>query len=205
VRAAQHAAMAADPIAAILAAQHLSGYWQKPGAGYATKYRGTVWQLIFLDQLGADPANAQVRAACAYVLTHTQAASGGFAASGNIHEVTPPPLRVIHCLNGNVLRALVGFGWLPDERVQRAVDWQARAVTGDAPIRYYATTGPGFRCAANDGQPCAWGAIKALMALTRVPLEAELSRATLVRGVTISSTCSAGPARVTRRMPDSRR
>ena len=54
---ARATAMATDPIAAILAAQHPDGYWEKPGPGYATKYRGTVWQLIFLDQLGADPAD----------------------------------------------------------------------------------------------------------------------------------------------------
>jgi hypothetical protein len=70
VVAAQQAAMTADPIATILAAQHESGYWEKPGPGYATKYRGTVWQLIFLDQLGADPADARVRTACEYVLAH---------------------------------------------------------------------------------------------------------------------------------------
>jgi hypothetical protein len=169
VRAAQQAAMAANPIAAILAAQHADGHWEKPGPGYATKYRGTVWQLIFLDQLGADPANAQVRAGCEYVLAHSQASSGGFGASGTFDVRPPPPSRVIHCLNGNLLRALLGFGWLHDERVQRAIDWQARAITGDTTIRYFTTTGPGFRCAANDGQPCAWGAIKALLALARVP------------------------------------
>ena len=41
----RRAAMAADPIASMLAAQEPAGYWQKPGPGYATKYRGTVWQL----------------------------------------------------------------------------------------------------------------------------------------------------------------
>jgi hypothetical protein len=51
----RRAAMAADPIASILAAQEADGHWEKPGPGYATKYRGTVWQVIFLDQLGADP------------------------------------------------------------------------------------------------------------------------------------------------------
>jgi len=55
VRTAQRAAMRTNPIAAILHAQHPEGYWEKPGPGYATKYRGTVWQLMFLDQLGADP------------------------------------------------------------------------------------------------------------------------------------------------------
>jgi hypothetical protein len=45
VATSRRAAMAADPIASILAAQDPDGYWEKPGPGYATKYRGTVWQL----------------------------------------------------------------------------------------------------------------------------------------------------------------
>lgn len=171
VRAAQRAAMSAHPVASILAAQQPDGHWEKPGPGYATKYRGTVWQLIFLDQLGADGSDPRINAACAYVLAHTQASSGGFGASGAIQEAPPPPSRVIHCLNGNLLRALVGFGWLADMRVQHAIEWQARAITGEPPIQYFAsaTSGPHFACAANGGKPCAWGAIKALLALARVP------------------------------------
>src|SRR5687767_8294361 len=88
---AQRMAMAENPIAAILAAQHPDGYWEKPGPGYATKYRGTVWQLIFLDQLGADGADPHIKAACAYVLEHTQAVTGGFGASGAIGAAAPPP------------------------------------------------------------------------------------------------------------------
>jgi len=176
VRAAQAAAMAADPIAAMLANQHPDGYWVKPGAGYSPKYMGTVWQLVFLDQLGADPADPRVRAACEYVLAHTQAPCGGFGASGvSDGKGAPPNSRVVHCLNGNVLRALIGFGWLDDLRVQRSIDWQARAITGEGEGRRYksGTCGPGFACSANDGQPCAWGAIKALLALARVPLTAR--------------------------------
>ena len=104
--------MAADPIASMLAAQEPAGYWQKPGPGYATKYRGTVWQLIFLDQLGADPQDERVARACEYVLSHAQAENGGFGASGVAGAGPPPSSRVIHCLNGNLLRALIGFGWL---------------------------------------------------------------------------------------------
>lgn len=171
VRDAQAAAMRSDPIAAILAAQHADGYWVKPGPGYGPKYTGTVWQLIFLDQLGADGADPRVQRACAYVLAHSQAESGGFGTSGRVDEVRPPPSRVVHCLNGNLLRALLGFGWFEDERVQRAIDWQARSITGEAFDRYYqsGTSGPGFRCAINEGLPCAWGAIKALLALARIP------------------------------------
>lgn len=173
VATASIAAMAADPIASILAAQQADGHWEKPGAGYATKYRGTVWQVMFLDQLGADPADERVRRACAYVLAHSQTEIGGFGASGRIDDKPPSPSAALHCLNGNLLRAVIGFGWLDDERVQRAVDWQARAIIGDGVGRWYAsgTSGPGFACAANEGLPCAWGAIKALLGLARIPVE----------------------------------
>lgn len=173
VAAARQAAMFADPIAAILAAQRVDGHWEKPGPGYATKYRGTVWQLMFLDQLGADPADERIQRACAYVLAHSQTENGGFGASGRLDAKSPPSSAALHCLNGNLLRALVGFGWLDDERVQRAIDWQARTITGEGVERWYAsgTCGPGFACAANEGLPCAWGAIKALRGLARIPTE----------------------------------
>src|SRR5262249_54680012 len=89
---ARAAAMHTDPIAAILAAQQPEGFWVKPGPGYTPKYRGTVWQLIFLDQLGADGADARVQVACNYVLSHSQARTGGFACwEGGNREDTPPP------------------------------------------------------------------------------------------------------------------
>jgi hypothetical protein len=171
VQQAREAAMRTDPIASILAACTPSGYWVKPGPGYSPKYRATVWQLIFLDQMGADGTDVRVQVACDYVLSHSQAESGGFAASGSWEETPPPPSRVIHCLNGNLLRALIGFGWLEDERVQAAIDWQARSITGEGFTDYYrsGTSGPGFCCAANEQLPCAWGAIKALLALARIP------------------------------------
>ena len=179
VRQARAAAMRTDPIASILAAQQSEGFWLKPGPGYTPKYRGTVWQLIFLDQLGADGADPRVRAACEYVLSHSQATTGGFACwQGGAREDAPPPSLAIHCLNGNLLRALLGFGWLEDERVQRAVDWQARSITGEGFTSYYrsGTSGPGFRCGSNDQLPCAWGAIKALLALARIPPQRRAPR-----------------------------
>jgi hypothetical protein len=69
--------------------------------------RGTVWQVIALDQLGADPADARVRAACGYVLDNALAASGGFGASGDRTADRPPPSAIINCLNDNLLRALL--------------------------------------------------------------------------------------------------
>jgi hypothetical protein len=172
---ARRAAMRADPIAAIVTAQHPDGYWQKPGAGYAKKYTGTVWSLTFLDQMGADPADRRIQRACDYVLAHSAATTGGFAASRSQVDRPPPPSEVIHCLNGNLVRALIGFGYLDDDRVRRAIEWEARSITGegfeDAGFRYYrsGTSGPGFRCAFNWQLPCAWGDVKAMRALTRIP------------------------------------
>ena len=173
VAEARARAMRADPIAAILAAQSPEGWWVKPGPGYAPKYTGTVWSLIFLDQLGADPAHAGVRRACEYVLGHTSTAVGGFACSGAAKEATPAPSLVIHCLNGNLLRALIGFGYLHVDRVQAAIWWAARSIIGHPEHRFYAssTCGPMFACAANDRQPCAWGGVKEVLALARIPAE----------------------------------
>jgi hypothetical protein len=106
---------------------------------------------MLLGELGADPTDARVRRGCAYVLDHSVASNGGFAFNQN-----PVPSGVVHCLNGNLLAALIRLGWLDDPRVQQALDWQARAITGDDPIRYYpsATSGPDFAYAINGRLPC---------------------------------------------------
>lgn len=175
-------AMESSPIADILAAQYPEGYWVKSGPGYTPQYRSTVWQVIFLDQMGADRNDQRVRAACEYVLSHSVSSAGGFGASSVAKSTAPPPSTVIHCLNGNLLRALIGFGWLEDQRVQRAIDWQTRSITGEGFERYYrsGTSGPGFCCAANEKLPCGWGAVKAMLALARIPndkREAHVRRA----------------------------
>ncbi len=184
---ARAAAVDADPIRAILAAQDPAGWWSKPGPGYSPKYTGTVWQLIFLDQLGADPGDERIARACDYVLTWCPTASGGLGCSGSHLERPPPPSAVLHCLNGNLLRALIGFGRLDDPRVRAAVDWAASRITGEGVERWYAsgTNAAGFCCAANEGQPCAWGAVKELRGLARIPprRRSPLVRAAIEQGV----------------------
>ncbi len=164
-------AMREGPIPAILAAQDPAGWWARAGSGYQPKYTGTVWQVLFLDQLGADPADERVRAGAAYALEHAATSAGGLGMRMDAREAPPAPSSAIHCLNGNLLRALVGLGWLDDERVRAAAAWQAAVITGegDAPFYRSSVPGPGFRCGANDGLPCAWGAVRALGGLTRIP------------------------------------
>jgi hypothetical protein len=170
---AQRAVMESGPVPVILEAQTDEGYWVEPGPGYLPKYRSTVWQLIFLAQLGADGDDPHVRSGCDYLLDHARAPYGGFSMNGG-HSGR------IHCLQGNLCAALVDLGWWGDERLEDALDWLARSVTGEgiapaeerqAPVRYYRSgnSGPGFPCSANDHLPCAWGAVKAMLALSKVP------------------------------------
>lgn len=164
-------ATAKDPIRSILAAQDEAGWWVKPGPGYGPKYQGTVWNLIFLDQLGADPDNERVQKAVDYILRMCPTLTGGFGCSGSHIERTPPPSAFIHCLNGNLLRAAIDFGRLDHPAVKAATEWAARTITGEGVDRWYksGTSGPGFECAANERNPCAWGAIKEMKALAAIP------------------------------------
>ena len=178
VIAAKRSINASRPVKAILDAMHPEGYWENPGPGYSPKYRSTVWSLLFLDQLGADETDRRIRRACEYVLQHSQAPNGGFGTGGGFRLERSPNSAVLHCLNGNLLRALLGFGYAEDERVIHAIEWQARSVTGERFDQYYksATSGPGFACAINYGKPCAWGAIKALRALARLSASARTAQ-----------------------------
>jgi len=166
VRAARAAIMTTGPVPAILDAQYPDGYWVKPGGGYSPKYRSTVWQIIFLAELGADPSDERVRRGCEYLLSHSIAANGAFSALQK-----PVPSGCIPCLNGNLLYALQCLGYGDDARVRAVLEWLVQAVTGEGGFRYLksGTCGPCFACSANEGQPCAWGANKAMKALIAVP------------------------------------
>ena len=162
--AAQADVMRSGPVPAILDAQYPDGYWIKPGPIYSPKYRGTVWQVIFLAQLGADGQDDRIRRAAEYTIEQAQAKSDAFAYNGQ-------PSGAIHCLWGNLVRALLDLGYQDDERLKTAIDALARSITGDG-YEWYRKSGiqgPGFFCSANYGLPCGWGAVRALWALNRVP------------------------------------
>jgi len=174
---ARQAVMSTGPVPAILDAQDPEGYWLKPGPGYFPQYKGAPWVVTMLAQLGADGADPRVRKGCQYVLEHAMDKNVAFSASGT-------PNGAIICLNGHLLAALLDLGWLGEERVQGALEWMARMVTGEgvAPaeergtlLRYLksATCDPGFCCGANARKPCAWGAVNVLQAFSRLPQQAR--------------------------------
>jgi hypothetical protein len=163
---ARRVVMTTGPVPVILKAQSPEGYWVKPGGGYTPSYRSTVWQIMFLAELGGDPTDERVRRGCEYLLSHAIAKNGAFSMSQR-----PVPSGVVHCLNGDLLQALLRLDYTADPRVQAATDWQARAITGEGEVQYYksGTSGPRFGCGYNQGQACAWGASKALKALLAIP------------------------------------
>jgi len=179
VIAARKKLMVTGPVPEILAAQQSAGYWSKPGSGYYPKYQGSAWQIIFMSQLGADPEHPMVRNGCEYILEHNPSPYGGFSYSGKNSGL-------IHCLQGNLCAALIDLGWFGDPRLEKALEWMARSVSGEgiasskersAPTHYLRSgnCGPGFLCSANDHLPCAWGAIKVMLALSKIPEEARTS------------------------------
>jgi hypothetical protein len=160
------------PIAQVLANMTKVGYWIRPGAGYNPKYRGTVWSIILLAQLGASlEMDERLATACSYVLENTLTEQGQFTINGS-------PSGTIDCLQGNLCAALLDLG-SKDSRLDKAFEWMARSVTGDgiapmkdktALVRYYAgKCGPNFACGANNKLPCAWGAIKVMLAFSKLP------------------------------------
>jgi hypothetical protein len=100
------------------------------------------------------------------MLDHGLSANGQFTSTG-------APSGTIDCLQGNMCRALVELG-CKDKRLEKALDWMARSVTGEgvapssdrsSPLRYYAyKCAPDFACGITLGSPCAWGAVKVMLA-----------------------------------------
>jgi hypothetical protein len=115
----------------------------------------------------------RIARACGYLLDHALAPGGKFTMSG-------APSGTLDCLQGNLCAALVDLGY-DDPRLAAAFEWMARCVTGEgiapmedrqAAVRYYAgKCGPTFACGANNKLPCAWGAVKVMLAFSKWAVE----------------------------------
>jgi hypothetical protein len=173
LKSARRAAHSAGPIGLILSNIEEAGYWVKAGPGYNPKYRSTVWSLILLAQLGASVCeDKRIALACNYLLDH-MAEGGQFTTT-----TSGAPSGTVDCLQGNLLWSLIELGY-DDPRMDLAYEWMARTVTGagiapleekDAPVRYYAyKVGPSFACGVNNKLPCAWGGVKVMLAMAKLP------------------------------------
>ncbi len=103
---AQRTVMSTGPVPAMLGAQGPEGFWLQEGTGYSPKYRSTVWQILVLAQLGANPQDERVQRGYAHLLDHAIAKNGAFPASNPAR-----PTSAIPCLNGNLLYGSRRLGW----------------------------------------------------------------------------------------------
>lgn len=171
--AARAGIMTTGAVPAILAAQRDDGHWEGPDRFYTAKYRGTVWQLIILAELGADGRDERVRRGCEAILRDAQdPISGGFATDRARKTGGGLPSRVIPCLTGNLVCSLIRFGMLDDPRVQRAIDWLTTYARfddgeGDAPTGWPYDVWE--MCWGRHS--CHMGAVKTLKALAQIPPE----------------------------------
>jgi len=101
------------PIDAILAAIREDGSWDTPGRDYQ-KYRGSLWQILFLGELHASGDCHRVQRGAAYAFSR-QLPDGSWSCMNG------RPAGSITCLTANVARSLARLGFERDERVVAAV------------------------------------------------------------------------------------
>ncbi len=168
--AARREIMSRGAVPLILAAQGDDGHWEGRDRFYTAKYRGTVWQLIILAELGADGSAERVRRGCEAMLRDSQdPESGGFAterskkAGGGLHS------SVVPCLTGNMVWSLIRLGMINDPRVQAGIEWLTTYMRFDDGDGEPPTGWPYDRWEMCWGRhTCHMGAVKALKALAEI-------------------------------------
>ncbi|NCC75106.1 MAG: nitrogen fixation protein NifH [Clostridia bacterium] len=171
IHQARQAIMQSGPVPAILGKQNPDGSWDLPEKFYASKYQGTVWTLLVLAELAADPADERIQRACEFILNHSRDPdSGGFSYQMSVRTGEGLPSGIIPCLTGNMVYSLIQLGYLDDPRVQMALHWiitRQRADDGETSP----PSDPYYKRYTNcfGRHSCHMGVAKALKALAAVP------------------------------------
>lgn len=143
---------------------------------YTDKYKGLLWQLIVLAEMGAE-ANSQIKEQCEFLLNNSQEAEdGGFSINiaakkggGRITEVIP-------CLTGNTVWSLIHFGYLDDPRLKKAIYWITRFMRFNDGVEDNPQSPPYDRYEMCWGKhTCFMGVVKALKGLSAIPQEKRTS------------------------------
>jgi hypothetical protein len=160
-------------VPALLDKQNEAGYWGDIQKFYLDKYKGTVWQLIILAEMGADSNDKRVKKACEFILNNSQdIESYGFAINRSSKTGGGRHSEVIPCLTGNMLWSLIKLGYLNDERIQRGVEWICKYQRTDDGISEIPKEWPYNKYEMCWGKhTCHMGVVKALKALSAIPKE----------------------------------
>ncbi len=195
ILAARRAIMQSGPVPRILEKQKPGGYWFHPEDFYLhSKYKGTVWSVILLAELGASGDDPRVQAAGEFLLQHAQDHfSGGFShkTGGMIVETSPGIWEspggdadgIIPCLTGNLVWSLLRLNRpgplnptastlaLSDRRVQLAIDWIATYQRFDDGNGFSPVGWPYHFEKCWGRHTCMMGVVKALKALAEIPVD----------------------------------
>ncbi len=163
--------MKSDIVNKILDNQKEGTYWVNRENFYvSTKYKGTVWTFILLAELNVDGNDYRIKQASEFILKSSQDhRSGGFSIhghedNGGVHE------QVIPCLTGNMVWALIRFGYLQDPRIQHGIDWILQYQRLDDAIESAPKGWPYERYINCWGKhTCHMGVVKNLKALVEIP------------------------------------
>ena len=171
VQEARAAIMVAGIVPEILSRQTKDGYWETQGKFYAAKYKGTVWQLLVLAELGADGNDERIKRACEFTMRQSQdPESGGFSPWHNTKTGGGSHALVIPCLTGNMVWSLIKLGYANDPRVQKGIDWIVKYQRFDDGAKVAAKGWPYDKEVMCFGRHvCHMGVVKALKALAEVP------------------------------------
>jgi hypothetical protein len=172
VKQAKKNIMEVGTVPYILAKQKEEGYWETPINFYTAKYKGTIWQLIILAELGADGKDKNIRKGCEFILNNSQDhESGGFSmhtstkAGGGRHS------EVIPCLTGNMVWSFIRFGYLDDPRIQNGINFIVKYQRFDDRTNDMPKGWPYDRLEICFGKhTCHMGVVKALKALAEIPI-----------------------------------
>jgi hypothetical protein len=170
VQSTRAAIMESQAVKHILSRQQPGGYWYQPENYYiSTKYKGTVWSLLLLAELGADGRDERVRRACEFLLSHARdPQSGAYAPYGGDHYGGSHD-KVIPCLTGNLLWAFIRFGYSDDEHIRQGLQSAAifqRVGDGSRPPKEWPYT---FSDKCWGRHTCMMGLVKVLKAAAEVP------------------------------------
>jgi hypothetical protein len=171
VKDAREKIMTTGIVPRILEKQNADGSWGVPENFYVNaKYKGTVWNIITLAELGADGKDQRTKKTAEFIIARSQdKQSGGFAYTsgedGGDHE------RVIPCLTGNMVFSLIRFGYLDDPAVKHGIDWITKYQRFDDGIEQEPKGWPYQRFPNCWGKhTCHMGAVKSLKALAEIPV-----------------------------------
>jgi len=109
--------------AKILARQREKTWWATKRTCYRPKFRSTIWQLQVLADLGMSRRNPRIANAVElWFDLHYDRRYGGYSPGARGERGFASHL----CTTGNMVRSLIRFGYLEDERVRSAIDWLVR-------------------------------------------------------------------------------